>query len=63
MMSPLIVRAIITFGQKQFAASHPIPGQPSPRSPAIVGGVFMAIGLLILTLFQNIGQQHVGFFC
>jgi hypothetical protein len=59
MMAPLVVRAIITFGSKQFAARHPPSGVASSNGPPIVEGVFMAIGLLILSVFQNLGQQHV----
>lgn len=53
-MSPILVRTIITFAEKRFAA-HNGSGKAQP----LVEGVFMAIGLFLLSNIQNFGQQHV----
>jgi hypothetical protein len=55
MMAPILVRTIITFSEKRFAAAHSSGAHAQP----LIEGIFMAIGLFLLSNIQNCGQQHV----
>lgn len=58
LMAPLLVRTIITFSERRFAAAS---GSGTKAQP-LVEGIFMAVGLFILSNIQNFGQQHVCVF-
>lgn len=47
-MQPLLVRTIITYSEEE------------KESRNIAKGIWMAIGLFMLSNIQNFGQQHVS---
>ena len=58
-MQPILVRTIIAFTEKRSMSADHRAHRHYHYDQELVEGIFMAIGLFVLSVFMNFGRQHV----